>query len=268
MALRRMDSKYDGKCAKCGGWFPAGTRIDFNTDTRKAEHADGVCPDRPAAPPPIALVEVAPLIKQIDAQIEPMEKAYEAARKHAQEVSKAWLDAFTAAGYCQSCQGRGYIQHYSQSWPCGCREKTSKGTDHGSVLRDNPALEPLDRAKNAAAAEVTRLGNGLTQLRQRRDHLIDPAKGYEVVVVKGRKVPKDTRGIVIYLDSGEYGMRLGLKDAQGQAHWTSPSNVVATAIPEKRARQIMDGQLDHTPTRFTEAAEEQRSRSGRRRYWR
>lgn len=60
-------------------------------------------------------------------------------------------------------------------------------------------------------------------------------KGQEVVAVKGRKVAKGTTGIIFWveLDNGfAYGdnkvTRVGFKDAEGNAHFTAATNVVAT----------------------------------------
>jgi hypothetical protein len=55
---------------------------------------------------------------------------------------------------------------------------------------------------------------------------LEPVKGARVRVVKGRKVPKGTEGVVFWLGMDTYGMRLGLKDAEGQTHWTAASNVI------------------------------------------
>jgi hypothetical protein len=72
----------------------------------------------------------------------------------------------------------------------------------------------------------------LTQLNLANGLLV---KGQEVVVVKGRKVAKGTTGIIFWveLDNGfAYGdkkvTRIGFKDAQGTAHFTAATNVVAT----------------------------------------
>lgn len=54
------------------------------------------------------------------------------------------------------------------------------------------------------------------------------AKGKEVTVVKGRKVPKGTTGTVIWIGDGHYGTRVGVKDAAGTVHWTAKSNVEVT----------------------------------------
>lgn len=60
-------------------------------------------------------------------------------------------------------------------------------------------------------------------------------QGQEVITVKGRKVPKGTVGIIFWveIDNGfAYGdkkvTRVGFKDAQGTAHFTAATNVVAT----------------------------------------
>lgn len=53
-----------------------------------------------------------------------------------------------------------------------------------------------------------------------------PRKGKRVRVVRGRKVPRGTEGVVIWLGVDDWGKaRLGLKDADGNAHWTAASNV-------------------------------------------
>ena len=51
------------------------------------------------------------------------------------------------------------------------------------------------------------------------------AKGRTAVVFKGRKVPVGTRGVIIWLGSGAYGERVGVKDASGTVHWTASANV-------------------------------------------
>ena len=57
-----------------------------------------------------------------------------------------------------------------------------------------------------------------------------PAKGKVLRVVKGRKVPKGTEGVCIWIGSGAYGERVGIKDAKGEIHWTASSNVVAVGV--------------------------------------
>ena len=59
-----------------------------------------------------------------------------------------------------------------------------------------------------------------------------PQRGRNVVVVKGRKVPKGTRGNVFWrgvdkYKSTQYGTyyRIGIKDESGNTHWISEDNV-------------------------------------------
>ena len=52
-------------------------------------------------------------------------------------------------------------------------------------------------------------------------------KGQTVTVVKGRKVPVGTTGEVFWVGEGKYGWRVGIKDAEGEVHWTAVTNVEA-----------------------------------------
>ena len=58
------------------------------------------------------------------------------------------------------------------------------------------------------------------------------AKGKTLKVVKGRKVPKGTTGVCIWVGDGHWGRRVGLKDAAGTVHWTAATNV-EVLDPEK-----------------------------------
>lgn len=56
-------------------------------------------------------------------------------------------------------------------------------------------------------------------------------KGMEVEVVKGRKVPKGTKGVVFWVGESTFGYtttwRVGFKTAEGEKHFTALSNVEA-----------------------------------------
>lgn len=66
----------------------------------------------------------------------------------------------------------------------------------------------------------------VTYLRYRAEQEASvPSKGKRVTVVKGRKVPVGTTGTVIWHGEGNYGWRVGVKDADGEVHWTAASNV-------------------------------------------
>ena len=61
-------------------------------------------------------------------------------------------------------------------------------------------------------------------------------KGQNVVVVKGRKVPKGTEGVVFWVketrdyDDSIIEVRIGFKDADENVYWTNAKNVVAKAV--------------------------------------
>jgi hypothetical protein len=55
----------------------------------------------------------------------------------------------------------------------------------------------------------------------------EPRKGGRAKVVKGRKVPKGTEGVVIWVGGGDWGPRVGIKDDAGTVHWTALGNVVS-----------------------------------------
>jgi hypothetical protein len=55
----------------------------------------------------------------------------------------------------------------------------------------------------------------------------EPRRDRTVKVVRGRKVPKGTVGVCIWIGAGDYGPRCGLKTADGEVYWTALGNVEA-----------------------------------------
>jgi len=57
----------------------------------------------------------------------------------------------------------------------------------------------------------------------------EPAKGDMVRVVRGRKVPHGTEGVLFWMKEQAYDgktvVRIGVKDSEGEAHWTYLKNV-------------------------------------------
>jgi hypothetical protein len=51
-------------------------------------------------------------------------------------------------------------------------------------------------------------------------------KGATVKVLRGKKVPVGTTGVVFWTQDGQWGLRLGLKDAAGTVHWVAAKNCV------------------------------------------
>jgi|SRR5580698_1161983 hypothetical protein len=52
-----------------------------------------------------------------------------------------------------------------------------------------------------------------------------PGRGKVLTVVRGRKVPRGTTGVCIWVGNGRFGERVGIKDAEGTVHWTASANV-------------------------------------------
>ena len=50
-------------------------------------------------------------------------------------------------------------------------------------------------------------------------------KGKTVVVFKGRKVPVGTEGECFWIGDKGFGLRVGVRDAAGEVHWTAMDNV-------------------------------------------
>lgn len=72
--------------------------------------------------------------------------------------------------------------------------------------------------------------------RQRSHVLRDLARGVPVIgaparVVRGRKVPQGTEGTVVWAGEGDFGPRVGLRDAAGYVHWTAAGNIQVVPGP-------------------------------------
>lgn len=50
-------------------------------------------------------------------------------------------------------------------------------------------------------------------------------KGATVKVLRGRKVPLGTTGVVFWMEDGQWGLRLGIKNKEG-VFWTAAKNCV------------------------------------------
>jgi len=80
---------------------------------------------------------------------------------------------------------------------------------------EQKALKRAEEAARYAAIEAARAK--------------EPRRGRTIKVVKGRKVPKGTTGVCIWIGNGHYGIRVGLKTADGEVFFTAASNVEAIA---------------------------------------
>lgn len=99
-----------------------------------------------------------------------------------------------------------YASTRGWTYPNGAREDAA-----GNVITAYNAW--LDKRAAAAAAQRASAEAAVV------------CRGKMVEVFKGRKVPIGTTGEVFWLGVGNYGERVGLKDAAGNVHWTAKSNV-------------------------------------------
>ena len=97
------------------------------------------------------------------------------------------------------------------------------------VVADAPAADYAAAFDYLVARHETRL---LAARENRVDAAVSAAHrvavGREIVVVKGRKVPKGTAGTAFWVGETTWGKRVGFKDAAGATHWTALSNVEVT----------------------------------------
>ena len=97
------------------------------------------------------------------------------------------------------------------------------------------ALHTAWKEAEAAKAEESRIhGEAVDNERRKKDReanarerlIGNPRKGDTVVVVKGRKVPKGTVGIIKWEGGNDYGPRIGMAvEGEAKLVYTSPSNV-------------------------------------------
>ena len=153
-------------------------------------------------------------------------------------------------------------------------------TTSGGANVDAPAEEVAKYAAMKAAEKAELEAARLAREEARRaeeaaaEHAA-PAKGKYVMVVKGRKVPKGTVGRCFWYGEGDYGYRVGLRDAEGTVHWTAASNCTAVdycpsaaevateaaSLAEWKAKKA--AQVDPPAPRYASESYRRRSYGGR-----
>jgi hypothetical protein len=134
-----------------------------------------------------------------------------------------------------------YADEYSvQVWDpeAGKATVVTLGTNFDlETRRGHSTIDALPEYREAhkVRAEAYRVKQEAAELQARtearedraREELLTLCKGAEVVVVKGRKVPKGTRGIVSWMGDGNYGPRVGILTKDGDKPlYTAESNIV------------------------------------------
>lgn len=103
------------------------------------------------------------------------------------------------------------------------------------ALRDNTKHDELRTRYILSLVEYYKGGGG-------GDRQI--TKGTKVRVTRGRKVPKGTEGVVIWLGSSTYMgktvVRCGVKDAAGKVHWTATTNLDTIGTPMSEVEAVLE----------------------------
>jgi len=165
-------------------------------------------------------------------------------------VTERAVAAWNAAGGCQTCLGYGTVVTWATLDGRGytetgnCETCGGKSTDRqpgaridgwfvygvpGELSVDALTPENSTQAERALAytyemciAELVR------DIDDETEHCI-VEKGKTVIVFKGRKVPLGTSGECFWTGDKGYGLRVGIRDAAGEVHWTAASNVKVAA---------------------------------------
>jgi hypothetical protein len=121
-------------------------------------------------------------------------------------------------------------------------KRVTYATTRGWTYANGAHADATPDVRAKAAAYYTALALADLKAKAAEDALT-PAKGKAVKVVKGRKVPLGTEGVVIWVGEGRYygpvprykngwstkpAARVGLKTADGTTFFTAASNVVVT----------------------------------------
>jgi hypothetical protein len=261
---KRMTSRFGGKCAECGVWMPAGTTILWDGAARRAVHAACPSPEEAAAARETRAAEIAarPMVPVAPALAEIAAARAAEEAKIAAAGCRAAYDAVEAAldavGLCRTCNGTGtYEVRWSMDagcvdyFTCDCNKEGRKATSRAALRAAHPAVEAACAAWERADAAVKAAERVIKALDEKADALAKVSRGVEVEVVRGRKVAKGTKGIVIWVGEGaSFGggfsgsrwgtryprprpgaARIGVKDAAGEVHWTAATNVDVVARP-------------------------------------
>jgi hypothetical protein len=135
-------------------------------------------------------------------------------------------DVYANVAYCQVLDpetGEAKEMYLHACFECEGRFGTATADLDPQVRADLEKRQAEAAAKAEAARKVWQAER---REREAEEACQEPKMGAPARVVKGRKVPKGTEGVIFWMGSGNYGPRVGLKDAQGTAHWTAESNVV------------------------------------------
>lgn len=145
-------------------------------------------------------------------------------------VTWATLDGrgYTETGSCPSCGGAAPGGQQPGSQPDGWFVVATPGDISVNYLANSSAGTKMERA--LAFTYEMQIESLLRDIDDETEHCI-VEKGKTVTVFKGRKVPQGTTGECFWIGTGGYGrdLRVGIRDANEEVHWTALSNVKVAA---------------------------------------
>lgn len=104
-------------------------------------------------------------------------------------------------------------------------ERVMYATSRGWTLANSASVDASD--------EIQEKYRQYLEAEAKKDRLENPMMGDQVVVVKGRKVPIGVEGEMFWMKEQKFGrnttVRIGIKDSEGEVHWTYLKNVKGVA---------------------------------------
>lgn len=151
------------------------------------------------------------------------------------------VEEFLSGGGCPKCYGYGEVlgwwtmdgSGYDEIKPCteaGCTAKVTgpcPGVGRPSSSR-YVSISVEDKFSAEEEALYNELYGKIEALKALAEEIAEEKKikkGVEVKVVKGRKVPVGTTGMVFWVGDTKFGERVGINTPGGETVWTASSNV-------------------------------------------
>ena len=108
-------------------------------------------------------------------------------------------------------------------WDDGTWREVTYATTRGWTYRNSATVDaPAELIAAYAGFRAAQRAAYTASLAAAEAARVDTGKTVEVV--KGRKVPVGTTGEVFWTGENKWGVRVGIKDADGEVHWTAASN--------------------------------------------
>lgn len=126
-------------------------------------------------------------------------------------------------------QGMSFYDGYEHVWEAlvwDCAKQETKRVGYGTTMgvTDDAVVDATPEVVAQAAAYRERM-----EAAARRRSIVREARllarGKDVRVVRGRKVPIGTEGRIFWYGSTQYGMRVGIETATGERMFTAATNV-------------------------------------------